>query len=119
MSKFVDIKIDKDLTNLAKNEVKGVVRFLEKAGDLTENEVKKLPQKASYVDRTGNLRQSIKRDKVNKRDLSVKVVAGMEYGEYVNDGTIFIRARKFLEQGLNKASRFFERMLKNELDKTM
>jgi hypothetical protein len=119
LSKNVTLDIDPSLLKMGKNMVKGIVKSLEIMGDNTQNEVKRLSARDSFTDRTGNLRGSILRDKVNERELSVKVEAGMEYGKYVNDGTRYIMARRFLEKGLNKASRLFERILKLTLDKFM
>jgi hypothetical protein len=113
---LASIKIDKDLLNLSPNMRKGLVNFLEIAGDVTQNQIKKTKK---FKDRTGNLRVSILRQKVNERGLFVLVQAGMLYGVYLNDGTKWIQARKFMEEGLEKASGVFERIMVRSLDKTM
>jgi len=110
-----ETKIDPRLLHLDKATRRGVIRGLEIAGDLTQNIIKRT---RSFVDRTGNLRNSILRGKVNTRELSVKVEAGMEYGRDLNDGTRRgIRARRFMERGLAEASSSFEDIFANAIDK--
>jgi hypothetical protein len=85
-------------------------------GDLTENKIK---ETRSFTDRTGHLRSSIKRARVNVREMFVQVFAGMEYGVYVNDGTRYIRARMFMEEGLKKASVKFDQIVRRQLDRLL
>jgi hypothetical protein len=105
----IKVKIDKDILNMDKNLHKGTIKGLEKCGDLTENEIKKTK---SFIDRTGMLRRSIKRQKVDEKTMSVDIEAGMEYGLPLNEGTRRgISPRKFMEEGLDKASKSFENII--------
>jgi HK97 gp10 family phage protein len=99
MAKDIDITIDKALLNLDKTARKGVISGLKEAGDRVQREIKRT---RLFIDRTGNLRVSIVRQPVDEKALLVIVVAGMEYGLYVNDGTRYITPRRFMEEGKNK-----------------
>lgn len=99
MAKDIDIKIDKALLNLDKLAKKGIISALKEAGDRVQREIKRT---RLFRDRTGNLRVSIVSRPVDEKALLVMIVAGMEYGLYLNDGTRYIRARHFMEEGKNK-----------------
>jgi hypothetical protein len=111
MSKFATIKIDKNLLNMPKNMKKAVIATLEVGGESIQAETVKLPASKSFVDRTGNLRASVKKDRVDKRKLNVKVTSHADYSSYVNDGTYDKKAggkgiapREFMDQGLENAT---------------
>lgn len=122
---LASIKIDKDLLNLSPNMRRGLVKGLEISGDVTQTEIKKTRK---FKDRTSRLRTSILRQPVDTRSLFVLVVATVgqvgnkknpAYGNFLNDGTKYIKAMRFMEDGLDKASNKFERIFKIALDKTM
>ena len=116
MAKDFDIKIPKDLLNIDKTTRAGLVRGLKEAGDRVQNAIKKT---RAFVDRTGNLRVSILRQPVNEKALFVTVIAGMEYGLYVNDGTRYIKPRQFMEEGLNKILPNLESIFVKHLNRTI
>lgn len=122
MAKEFDIKIDRSLLNMDKDVKKAYAKALVEMGDLTQNEIKKTRK---FKDRTGDLRRKILRDKVNAQQLSVEVISTVggtgrddpPYGNFLNDGTRFIKAMRFMEDGLKKASNRFERILVRAMDR--
>ena len=80
-----EVKIDGNLLLLDTVYHKQLVNAVAAMGAKTTNEIKKLSQKESFIDRTGNLRQSILPTKVNERELSIRVIAHKLYGRPVND----------------------------------
>jgi HK97 gp10 family phage protein len=107
----VKIKISKSLLKLDKNIKKAVNRGLNILATIAQNEAKKTK---SFNDRTGVLRSDIVKDK-DVTGNSIKVTAHAEYSGHVNDGTKYIRARKFMEEGEKAAENSVNTVMKNVL----
>lgn len=122
MARDIDIKIDKALLNLDKTAKKGVINALKEAGDRVQREIKKT---RLFRDRTGNLRVSIVRQPVDEKALLVTVIAGMEYGLYLNDGTFSKSGKRaiapmyFMEEGRDKILPQLERIFVKHLNKAI
>jgi hypothetical protein len=130
MARDTEITISPSLLRLATNTEKGIHNYLKEGGDRIETNIKRLSSKDSFVDRTGAARRSIKRDKVDMKDKSVKVIANLGtigsktdpiYPTFLNDGTknkdgsTRIKPREFMETGLKKFEPDAERLLVKHL----
>jgi len=110
----VNIRIDPSLLEIGKNTRKGLISALGIIGTVTQRQIKRTKR---FKDRSGVLRATIIPQNVNRRDLSVTIVNKVFYATYVNDGTRFINARQYMEEGLEKAAPSFERIVEKQLDK--
>jgi HK97 gp10 family phage protein len=110
MDVSLTIKVDKNLLKMGAKTKRGILKALPVAALEVQKNAKK---DAKFVDRSGLLRKSIAADKVNKRDLSVKVIVGEDYGVFINDGTRYIKAFRFMEKALDKAAKKIETLFKN------
>lgn len=116
MARDIDIKIDAALLNLDKLAKKGIINALKEAGDRVQREIKRT---RLFTDRTSNLRVSIIRQPVDENALLVTIVAGMEYGLYVNDGTRYISPRRFMEEGRDKVLPILEGIFVKHLNRAI
>jgi HK97 gp10 family phage protein len=110
------IKIDPKLFKLKDNANKGIIAGLKVCALETHKEISNT---RLYKDRTGFLRKSVTPEPVNEAEKSVKVVANAEYAGYVNDGTRYIKARQFMEAGLEIASRRFKSIFENTIGRAL
>ena len=117
--KIVKVNISKSIATMSVDVKKALLLALAEIGARTSNAIKQLPAKQSFIDRTGNLRQHIIPQSIDEKRLSIKVIAQKEYGLYVNDGTKYIKPRKFMERGTKNASKDFEAILKRKLSEAI
>jgi len=69
---------------------------------------------SSFRDRTGRLRRSIRVVKTNQHDLSYRVRAGggtVDYAHFIEFGTRYIRARRFLRDAVDSVRRRARRII--------
>lgn len=115
----VKLNIDPSLLRMGSNTREAIINSLAIMRDVTVNETKRLPPGQSFIDRTGNLRNSIIGDQIDRDNLIARIEARMEYGKYVNDGTKYMDGRFFMEKGLLNASKNFENIMVRELDRLL
>lgn len=115
MNVSVEITFNQPLRTMDKTLKRGIVLGLGACAAVTANEIKRLPQSESFVDRTPRLRNSIIPTKVNIPDLSVEVVADTDYAGYVDSGTRYIKPRQYMKKGLKKVIGGFGTIMENAL----
>ena len=115
----IKVSIDPSLLKLSKRNTEGIELGLKVCAAHTQTNIKQLPPNESFIDRTAHLRTSIKMGNLNKEALKIDVTAHAEYGIFVNDGTKYIRARRFMERGLDKSSREFPVIMNEQINRSL
>ncbi len=106
----------RNLSNYSKKAIEGVVRAAQISQALVVNDAR---SDHPYIDRTGNLTNSIQAGAVEVSDNKVEaeVQARMEYASFVEYGTSRARAYPFLVPALLRQMENFRRSIMSEVSK--
>ena len=110
------IKLSKRAKDLERYMKEGIVRGLQKASLIVENEAKRTK---SFTDRTSNLRNSIAAERVNKEGLFVEVKAKTKYAGFIEEGTKQIKARNYMKDAAKNKQTEIVRAMESEIKKEL